>query len=70
MNTRINVKNKNKILFDSVKNAGVNNYTKFNDYSYRGLYGGESSKDIAKRKGIDHNRQEILDYIALNLGKQ
>ncbi len=61
--TRINIKNKNKILFDTAKNAGVNNYAKFNDYGYRGLYGGESAKDIAKRKGIDPNKQEILDYM-------
>lgn len=61
--TRINIKNKNKILFDTAKNAGVVNYAKFNDYGYRGLYGGETAKDIAKRKGIDPNKQEILDYM-------
>ena len=61
--TRINIKNKNKNLFDTAKNVGVNNYGKFNDYGYRGLYGGETAKDIAKRKGIDSNNQEILDYM-------
>ena len=61
--TRINIKNKNKILFDTAKNVGVKNYGKFNDYGYRGLYGGETAKDIAKRKGIDSNNQEILDYM-------
>lgn len=61
--TRINIKNKNKILFDTAKNAGVINYAKFNDYGYRGLYGGETAKDIAKRKGIDPSKQEILDYM-------
>ena len=61
--TRINIKNKNKILFDTAKNAGVKNYGKFNDYGYMGLYGGETAKDIAKRKGIDSNNQEILDYM-------
>ncbi len=30
--TRISVKNKNKYLFDTAKNAGVQNFGKFNDY--------------------------------------
>ncbi len=50
--TRINVKNKNKILFDTAKKAGVNNYGKFNDYGYKGLYGGESAKKIANSTDI------------------
>ncbi len=61
--TRINVTNKNKYLFDTAKNAGVENFGKFNDYGYRGLYNGETAKMIAKRKGIDPNKEEILDYM-------
>ncbi len=61
--TRINIKNKNKFLFDTAKNAGVENFGKFNDYGYKGLYGGETSKMIAQRKGIDPNKEEILDYM-------
>ena len=61
--TRINVKNKNKYLFDTAKNAGVTNYGKFNDYGYIGLYNGETAKQIAKRKGIDPNKEDILDYM-------
>lgn len=61
--TRINVKNKNKYLFDTAKNAGVTNYGKFNDYGYKGLYNGESAKQIAKRKGIDPDKEDILDYM-------
>lgn len=61
--TRINVKNKNKYLFDTAKNTGVQNYGKFNDYGYRGLYGGETAKQIAKRKGIDSDKEDILDYM-------
>lgn len=57
--TRINVKNKNKYLFDTAKNAGVQNYGKFNDYGYRGLYDGETAKQIAKRKGIDPDKEEL-----------
>ena len=61
--TRINVKNKNKYLFDTAKNAGVTNYGKFNDYGYKGLYNGENAKQIAKRKGIDPDKEDILDYM-------
>lgn len=61
--TRINVKNKNKYLFDTAKKAGVINYGKFNDYGYKGLYNGETAKQIAKRKGIDPEKEDILDYM-------
>lgn len=61
--TRINVKNKNKYLFDTAKKSGVQNYGNFNDYGYRGLYGGETAKQIAKRKGINPDKEDILDYM-------
>lgn len=61
--TRINVKNKNKYLFDTAKKSGVINYGKFNDYGYKGLYNGETAKQIAKRKGIDSDKEDILDYM-------
>lgn len=61
--TRINVKNKNKYLFDTAKNSGVTNYGKFNDYGYKGLYNGETAKQIATRKGINPNKEDILDYM-------
>ena len=61
--TRINVKNKNKYLFDTAKKAGVSNYGRFNDYGYRGLYAGETAKQIANRKGIDPTKEDILDYM-------
>lgn len=60
--TRINVRNKNKYLFDTAKEAGVTNYGKFNNYGYRGLYNGETAQDIAKRKGIS-DKEDILDYM-------
>ena len=60
--TRINVRNKNKYLFDTAKNAGVQNFAKFNDYGYKGLYNGESAKQIAKRKNISPS-EDILDYM-------
>ena len=61
--TRINVKNKNKFLFDTAKKSGVTNFAKFNDYGYKGLYNGETAKQIAKRKGIDPDKEDILDYM-------
>lgn len=61
--TRINVKNKNKFLFDTAKKSGVTNFAKFNDYGYKGLYNGESAKQIANRKGIDSEKEDILDYM-------
>ena len=61
--TRINVRNKNKYLFDTAKKFGVSNFGKFNDYGYKGLYNGETAKQIAKRKGIDDTKDDILDYM-------
>lgn len=61
--TRQNVKDKNKYLFDTAKLAGVKNYGKFNNYGYRGLYNGETAKDIADRKGISE-KEDILDYMS------
>ncbi len=54
--TRQNVKNKNKYLFYTARMSGVKNYGKFNNYGYRGLYNGETSKDIANRKGISEKK--------------
>ena len=48
---------------DTAKLAGVKNYGKFNNYGYRGLYNGETAKDIANRKGIP-DKEDILDYMS------
>ncbi len=61
--TRKNVKDKNKYLFDTAKMAGVKNYGKFNNYGYRGLYNGETAKDISNRKGISE-KDDLLDYMS------
>lgn len=61
--TRKQVTDKNKLLYTTAKNAGVKNYGKFTNRGYMGLYGGEKAEDIAKRKGIDYQKQEILDYM-------
>ena len=50
---------KNKLLYKAAKDSGVKNYGKFTNYGYKGLYGGETASDIAKRKGLNGN-EEIL----------
>lgn len=60
--TRLNVNNKNKKLFYTAKKAGVKNYGKFNNYGYEGLYNGETTKGIAKRKQIGE-QEDILDWM-------
>lgn len=60
--SRILVNNKNKYLFQTAKQSGVENFGKFNNYGYKGLYNGETAKDIANRKNIKENA-DILDYI-------
>ena len=60
--TRILVNNKNKYLFKTAKESGVENFGKFNNFGYKGLYNGETAKQIAKRKNIKEN-EDILDYM-------
>ena len=42
------------------KNVGVRNFDKFHNAGYKGLYGGETANDIAKRKKLRY-REDILD---------
>ena len=60
--TRGQTIDKNKTLYKAAKDSGVQNYGKFTNYGYKGLYGGEDAKQIAKRKGLTSN-DEILDYM-------
>lgn len=53
--TRILVNNKNKYLFKAARESSVENFGKFNNYGYKGLYNGETAKQIAKRKNIKEN---------------
>ena len=50
----------NYSLNQTAKLAGVKNFDKFHNYGYKGLYGGETADDIAKRKGLRY-REDILD---------
>ena len=63
---RGDIKQKNMLLAEAAKNAGIITpveYAVFQDYGYRGLYDGETAKDIASRKGIDQEKESILDYM-------
>ena len=50
----------NYTLNQTAKKAGVKNFDKFHNAGYKGLYGGETADDIAKRKGLRY-REDILD---------
>jgi DNA-damage-inducible protein D len=55
----------NKQLVAAAKDAGVEtsrDYGIFQNYGYRGLYGGLNAKDIHKRKGLKKS-QKILDHM-------
>lgn len=55
---RQEVKKHNVKLFETAKQAGVNNFGKFNNYGYLGLYG-LVAEDIKKKKSI--GKDDILD---------
>lgn len=50
----------NYSLNQTAKKSGVKNFDKFHNAGYKGLYNGETSDDIAKRKGLRY-REDILD---------
>ena len=53
-------KDGNKVLYRIASAKGVKNFDKFTNAGYKGLYGGETANDIAKRKGLRY-REDILD---------
>lgn len=62
---RGDIKQKNMLLAESARNAGVitpKEFAMFQDSGYRGLYNELTAKDIARLKGIG-NDEEILDYM-------
>lgn len=54
-------KERNSTLFDVAQQSGVENFGKFNNAGYLGLYN-ETAKQIKERKGLKKS-QEILDYM-------
>ena len=53
----------NYTLQKVVSTAGVKNMAEFHNAGYKGLYNGETAKDIANRKGIS-DKEDILDYMS------
>lgn len=53
----------NYTLNQTAKKAGVRNFDKFHNAGYKGLYGGETADDIARRKGLRY-REDILDNMS------
>ena len=45
----------NYSLNQTAKNAVVQNFDKFHNAGYKGLYNGETADDIARRKGLRYN---------------
>jgi DNA-damage-inducible protein D len=59
------VADRNLTLADAAAAAGVvtrRDFAVFQDHGYRGLYGGETARDIAARKGLQKG-QQILDWM-------
>ncbi|MFA6404420.1 MAG: DNA damage-inducible protein D [Candidatus Paceibacterota bacterium] len=65
INLRDEVKDKNKKLFSTVRQAGVSNFGLFNDAGYKGLYSMtlkeiETKKDVPNGQLLDHAGSEEL----------
>ncbi len=56
--TRILVNNKNKYLFKAAQDSGVENFGKFNNYGYKGLYNGQTVRKAIEE--LDGNMPETL----------
>jgi len=56
---RESITKENKNLFSSAKNVGVENFGKFNNAGYQGLYDGETAEDIKKRKKLNKKEQVL-----------
>ena len=59
---RDEIKKHNTSLAEAADNAGVKNYGRFQNFGYKGLYGGLDAKDIHKVKKLKKS-QKILDHM-------
>ena len=59
---REQMKKHNVSLSQAASMAGVANYAIFQNYGYKGLYGGLTMQDIHRRKNLKHS-QQILDHM-------
>ncbi len=62
LNLRGEIKKHNTSLAEAAENAGVKNYGKFQNYGYKGLYGGLDANDIHIKKDLKKS-QKILDHM-------
>ena len=62
LHLRGEIKKHNTSLAEAAENAGVGNYGKFQNYGYKGLYGGMDANDIHKKKKLKKS-QKILDHM-------
>ena len=62
LHLREEIKKHNTSLAEAAGNAGVENYGKFQNYGYKGLYGGMDMNDIHEKKGLKKS-QKILDHM-------
>jgi DNA-damage-inducible protein D len=63
--TREQLAEHNRKLADAARAAGViapHDFAIFQDHGYRGMYGGETARDIAARKGL-RKGEKILDHM-------
>jgi len=62
---RGDIRQKNMLLVEAAHRSGIRTqeqYATFQDFGYMGLYGGETAKIIAARKGLEDG-QHILDHM-------
>lgn len=59
---RSDVKGFNKKLAKAAQDCGVENFARFQNFGYRGLYGGETAADIKVRKNLKKS-EDILDFM-------
>lgn len=62
LHLRSEVKKHNTSLAEAAENSGVENYGKFQNYGYKGLYGGLDAADIHRKKDLKKS-QKILDHM-------
>ena len=59
------VAEKNRSLADTVSSAGIStnrDFAVFQDWGYKGLYAGETARDLAARKGLAKG-EHVLDWM-------
>ncbi len=62
----------NKTLAATARQAGVETplgYAVFQDYGYKGLYGGPGAKDIPARTGLKKSRKATMPELSKDKGK-